>query len=192
MIIKVVKSEDYKNKLLRIKRLPQFMDKFIMGYTKKNILEIKKLFHDGIKDDTFGLEDLAESTIKRKTSQGFSQPDTPLYGKGDEDKERSYVNMLNVRKLKNGWKLYPSWKKHWTYKIQLRELLYIHEHGAKIIRGDKIIQIKPRPAFLLAYRRWLSQSKQGTKSKELKKALIKYINEADRKLMKRFEDFNNR
>jgi len=192
MTIKIIQSNDYKNKKSRIKKLPQFMDKLIRGYTKRDLIEIRDIFHDGIKDDTLRLERLSELTKKRKQSQGFASPSTPLYGKGDESKDRSYMNMLNIEKTTGGWKLVPSRRKHWSGRITLKELFTIHEHGAKIVQGDKIIQIKPRPALLLAYRRWLIRQRKGEKSKELRKALTDYIDKGNRSLMKIIEDYDNR
>ena len=67
----------------------------ISGGLKKDIDEINRLFRKGISDDTFGLERLSETTIEYKSKMGFKKPDTPLYAKGKDDKERSYTK-LNI------------------------------------------------------------------------------------------------
>ena len=192
MTIKVKYSSAYEAKRKRIQRLPQFIPGMVEGHIKRDLLEIRDMFHDGIKDDTFGLERLAESTKSRKSSKGYPRPSAPLHGKGDMELNRSYMNMLIMRRTSKGWKLLPSTKRHWSGKITLRELFVIHEHGAKIKRGNTIIQLKPRPAFLLAYRRWMIKRRQADKALEVRKALTKFVVSGDKALIKRIEDFKNR
>lgn len=191
-MIKVEFSNSYKAKKLRIKKLPKMMDGFVEGYVKRDLIEIKKLFHDGIKDDTFNLERLKEATKSGKRAQGMPKPSAPLYGKGDLENDRSYMNMLNIRKLKDSWKLVPSKRLHWSTKIPLDILFKIHENGAKIVKGDKIIQIPPRPALLLAYRRWSIKRRQQDKGKEVRRAITAYINEGRSKILDIIKRFKNK
>ena len=192
MTIGVKFSDSYKAKKLRIKKIPKMKKDLIEGLVKRDLIEIRKYFHDGIKDDTFRLERLADLTKDNKKSQGFPKPSAPLYGKGDESKDRSYMNMLVIQKAgKGAWKLIPSTKKHWSGKITLRHLHAIHEHGCKIVRGETIIQIKPRPALLLAYRRWLIKRRQADKSKEVRKALTQFVNKGNEKLLNKIKKFKD-
>jgi len=191
MSIKVVFSNTYTAKKKRIKRLPKLITNAVAGATKRDILEIKKIFHDGIKGRSLRLDALATVTIDSKKDKGMKAPKTPLYGKGDGAKDRSYMNMLNIRKLKNGWTLRPSTRKHWSGKITLKHLFMIHEHGAKIMRGEKMIQIPPRPALLMSFRKWANIKKRSKKetANEVKAALVALIQNADVSKMKILENF---
>lgn len=190
MTVKVKFSGSYQAKQKRIKALPVLMEKAVSGLTKKDLLGIKKDFHDGIKNNTLRLEKLAEITIESKRKKGFSKPTAPLYGKGDDAQERSYMNMLNISKRGNSWVLYPSNRMHWSGKIKLSDLFKIHEYGAvvKQKRGDKniLIRIPPRPALLLSYRRYLIRKRRDRReqSKEVRQAMTDYINNASDKKLK--------
>lgn len=189
--VKVTFSDSYQAKMKRIKRLPQFMGRAVSGYTKRDILAINKIFHDGILNNTLRLDKLAEITIDSKRRQGFSRPSSPLYGKGDDAENRSYANMLNITKRGDAWTLRPSTRMHWSGKIKLSDLFKIHEYGALIRKTKKngessLIRIPPRPALLISYRRFLIQKRQNKKeqSKEVKKAMTEYINTASEKKLR--------
>jgi hypothetical protein len=84
---------------------------------------------------------------------------------------------------------------HWSGKIKLSDLFAIHEYGA-VIKQKKgedsvLIRIPPRPALLLSYRKHLSKKKSDKreKSKEVKKAITNYINNANNKKLKEFGKF---
>ena len=199
MTVKVKYSDKYQAKMKRIKRLPILMEKAVSGLTKKDLDGIRKIFHDGIKGNTLRLEKLAEITISSKIRQGFSKPNFPLYGKGDDAENRSYANMLNISKRGNSWVLYPSKKMHWSGKIKLSDLFTIHEYGAVIKKkngeeGDTLIRVPPRPALLLSYRKYLANKKKNKKeqSKEVKKAMTQYINYANEKKLKDFGKYVDR
>lgn len=187
MSVEVIYSDNYKAKMARIRRLSYLVNDIVYGYTKRDIIQIKKNFHDGIKNNTLGLDRLAETTINSKRNKGYQKPTAPLYGKGDREKDRSYSNMLVIRKHKNGWKLEPSRKLHWSRALKLSDLFKIHEHGCTIRqqRGDKsiLIKIPPRPALLLSYRRYLIQKRRNKKeqSKEVKRAMTEFINTGNKK-----------
>lgn len=199
MATKIKYSNTYSAKYNRIKRLPKVMPNAVSGLTKRDLIAIKKIFHDGIKDNTLGLESLADMTIQSKTSQGFKSPDTPLYGKGDSSKDRSYMNMLEIKQVKGGWKLQPSNKQHWSKKLKLKDLFMIHEHGATIKRksqdgGSTLIKIPPRPALLLSYRQYLSERAKDKKeiSRTVKSAIKEYINESYSKELDILIDYNKK
>jgi hypothetical protein len=169
-------SSDYKAKMRRIKRLPDIAVNAMFGALKKDALGLIKIFHDGIKNNDLGLEELSPFTVSKKKFQGMSKPKSPLYGRGDEKLDRSYSNMLRMRKLKNGWKVYPSWAKHHESKLQLRQLFKIHEMGATFKRGETTVRIPPRPAFLLSYRKWMAKKKDDETGKQVRKAITEYVN----------------
>lgn len=193
MSVQVKYSSSFKAKKLRIKKLPKMMPDMVQGLVKRDLIEIKQIFHDGIIKNTFNLEKLSEITIQSKARKGYSRPTAPLYGKGDAERERSYANMLMIVRGAGGtWKLVPSNRKHWSKKLTLKQLFIIHEHGAKIKVGDKIIQIPPRPALMLAYRRWLIRRRRADKAKEVRKAMTEFINTGNKSLIKNITDFKNR
>lgn len=175
-------SNTYEAKKKRIQRLPEFTNDIMFGVIKKNAVMLIEEFKKGIRKNDFGLEPLKDKTVASKKRQGLKKPNNPLYGKGDERQKDSYMNMLRIRKLKRGWKVYPSWGKHWNSDLKLRDLFTVHEFGTKIVlKNGTIIQIPPRPAFLLAYRRMMSKRYSDKKetSKEVKNAMKDFINKAD-------------
>lgn len=181
-MIKFEYSNSYQAKYNRIKRLPEFLGNAVKGAIKKDMIGIIKTFHDGIKNDEFGLKRLLQATINQKERKGFTQTDTPLYGKGDEEELRSYCNMLRIRELKNGYKIYPSQAYHWSKRVKLIALFYVHEFGMKIVTNTgSIIQIPPRPAFRKAYEKYLSEKSKEAKEKSLsvKMAIAMFINQSN-------------
>lgn len=146
--MKVKFSNTYAAKRKRIARLPVLVNDAMQGQIKGHAEKFIKIFHDGIKKDDLGLRQLEAITIASK--QKYSQPETPLYAAGD-DQKNSYANMLRLRKLKNGWKVYPSKARHWKSGIPLDKMLIIHENGATIKTPNGLIVIPPRPALHNAY-----------------------------------------
>jgi len=195
MTVKVKFSDKYHAKRKRISSLPKLMERAVSGLTKKDLIGINKIFHDGIKNNTLRLEKLAEITINSKRKKGFSKPTVPLYGKGDDAEKRSYANMMNITKQGDSWVLKPSTRMHWSGKIKLSDLFKIHEYGAIVrqTRGETevLIRIPPRPALLLSYRRYLINKRKDKKeqSREVRQAMTDYINNASDKKLKGFGKF---
>jgi hypothetical protein len=171
-------SNTYRAKIARIKKIPVMAEKSIKTIRKRDANQLLKAFHDGIKNDELGLERLKPETVERKARQGQPSPSTPLYGLGDIEGNRSLMNSLMVRELKNGYKVYFSKRKHHTADLTLEHLWAIHEHGCKITRGETIIVIPPRPAFKMTYSKFLNKLKtqKRERSKHVKKALTEFIN----------------
>jgi hypothetical protein len=178
-------SDSYRAKMARIKRLPVYYDQAMMGRRKKDGLNLIDIFHTGIKDNLFGLDALAKLTIKAKQRKGYERPTSPLYGKGDKEIKKSYSNMLRLRRLKKGWKIFASSAMHWSGNIKLRDLLTVHEEGRTIKRttknGEILIRIPPRPAFWRSYRKLMDkiQTDRKEQSKEVKAAVNEYINKGE-------------
>ena len=198
MSVQVKYSKNYWAVRKRIQRLPKAFPDYLKAVVKKDIIEINKLFHDGIKFDRLGLEELKENTIYNKMSKNYSKPKSPLYGAGDDETPKSYSSMMNIIKLKNAWKLVPSRRKHHSGNLSLKQLFEIHENGATIKRetkkGVRFIKIPPRPALLFAYQKWLGQKRKSKKepSKEVKKALLEYIKTGQQKHLEILEKFQEK
>lgn len=193
MTAKVKFSDKYWAKIKRIQRLPKLYENYAEGVIKKDMIGLADAFHDGIKDDSFGLEPLAESTKKQKSRMGYAQPDTPLYGKGDQEPKKSYANMMRIRKVKGGWKLFPSWGKHHKANLTLRHLLAIHEKGITINNGKALIRIPPRPAFYMAKRKFAVDKLKNKRerSKEVKQAIKEFLINGNDTRFKKYDEFKN-
>lgn len=152
-------STTYDAKRMRVARLPKLVERVAKSGTKKQAIALIEAFQSGIRTNSFKLVPLKPETVEKKAKQGMSKPRVPLYGRGDEVEKKSYINMLRIRKLKKGWKVYASWAKHHTSNLQLRALLQVHEEGCiiKQMRGNTmvLIRIPPRPALAKALRRVL-------------------------------------
>ena len=164
-------------------------EKIIMAQRKTDADGLVREFHNGIKNDTLGLTRLKPETVEQKKKQGKPKPSVPLYGLGDLAGDRSLSNALMIRKLKSGYKVSFSNRKHHSAGMKLSELWLIHENGAKIIKGDKIIQIPPRHPFKKAYQSYLSKMKKNKKetSRHVKRALTEYINTGKTTMLKKLE-----
>lgn len=145
-MIKTANGKQFNKFLKKLDKIPAFADTVARSGLKKMANSIVREFKTGIENNSLNLDALKQRTIETKRKQGFKKPSTPLYGKGGRNK-RSYKNMMNIRKTKSGYTIYPSTRKHWDGDITLRRLFLIHEYGATIKRGDKLIRIPPRPAF---------------------------------------------
>lgn len=176
-MLKIKFSKKWWAKKKRIQNLPSLSTQLIFAVLKKDALTMVKNYKQGIKTGSFGLEKLEDGTIVRKRRLGYSQPGTPLYGKGEEIDDKTYINMLRIKKLKNGWKVHPSWAKHHTSGLKLRDLFIVHEYGTLITRGDTLIRIPPRPAFLKAYQKTLKDRRIKENTKDVKAAMTGHVND---------------
>lgn len=163
----------------RLKKLPALMNGLIKAKLKRDATTLVKIFHDGIKQKTLGLQKLAEATIEAKRRKGMEQPETPLYGKGDRDPKKSYMNMLRIRETKNAYIVRPSIAMHYSGKIKLRDLFRVHEYGSIIAMGHgvgaRMVRIPPRPAFLNSYQIWGKKRIKEETSKTVKKAIERFM-----------------
>lgn len=198
-------SNRFANIERRVEKIPLFADNIFFSITKGRAVDFIKEFRRNIKGDKLATVPLIEPSIMQKIEKGYSKPDIPLYGAG-EDEPSSYINMFFLQKLKNGWKARPRWAKHHTAQLQLRHLLNIHEFGVTIVvtprmrnflhyigihlRADTTaIRIPPRPVAFLSYRNVLNKMKTKDNSQRVKRALNRFIQDGtDNLLQKIFEN----
>lgn len=180
-------SNSYEAKKKRIQRLPKLVNEAADTFSKKDAVAIIDTFQIGIRENSFSLVPLADSTKRRKMSQGMPMPSNPLYGLGDDEKN-SYINVFKIRKLKKGYRIYPRWAKHHDSSLSLRSLFEIHEEGRLItMPSGTIIRIPPRPAFTLAFRKHLSEKAKQETSQKVSNAMMKYVNKNS---MKEFKEIS--
>ena len=149
----------------RVARLPKLVEAAASAQVKRDGLRLIEFFQTGIREGTFDLVPLEDSTIVGKRLQGYTKPETPLYGAGD-DEEMSYINMLRIKKVGTRRRLvFASTDKHHKSRLNLRSLLEVHEQGMVISQTrtnestgkstEVLIRIPPRPAFSLAFKQVL-------------------------------------
>lgn len=189
MTVQAKFSNSFQAKVARIARLPQMMEDTMMGHLKGSATGVIEEFQDGIRMNNMGLQKLQDATIKGKLRKGYDKPETPLYGLGDKS-EKSYINMLRIRKIKNGYKVYPSKAKHHSSGLALNDLFKVHEYGCTInMKNGTTVRIPPRPAFFKAYERQMTKMRKDKKetSTKVKKAITEFINTAKRDLLYEIE-----
>jgi len=189
MTVKAEFSSSYKAKMARIKRLPELAESVMMGKLKRDATNLIEEFQKGIKQNNFGLQKLQKATIDGKLKMKYDKPETPLYGLGDRS-EKSYINMMRIRKIKNGYKVYPSWAKHHKSQLALRDLFIVHEYGTTIsMPNGSIVRIPPRPAMFKAYQRMMIKQRRDKRetSQEVKTAMTEYINTGKKILIDKIE-----
>jgi hypothetical protein len=177
-------------KLRRMDRLPVMAERIAMGKFKTYAKWLVKAFQDGISNDKLNLERLKTETIIAKARKGLPQPATPLYGKGKSVKN-SFVNMLIIREIENGYLVAPKLTKHHKAKLTLDQLHKIHEYGCTIAtKNGGLIRIPPRPALRLAWEETKREIKKDTPvlARKIEKALTIFINTANTGLVKEFEN----
>jgi len=185
-------NNSYRAKKRRIQELPTMMNNIMYGLRKKDAALLISYFHSGIKNEKFSLLRLHPFTVERKEGFGYKLPETPLYGKGDDAKLKAYVNMLRMRKIHNGWKVFGSLGRHHKSNLTLRHLLNIHEAGITIkvtakmrkflhraglhLKADTtVIRIPPRPAFKMACDKIERTIKNRNDAAKIKKEIATYI-----------------
>jgi len=189
MTVKAKFSNSFNNKKNRMKRLPLIVDDSMMGQLKYTATMIIEEFQKGIRANNMGLKKLQQATEDGKSRKGYSKPDTPLYGLGDRS-DRSYINMMRIKKLKNGYKVYPSRAKHHTSKLKLKDLFIVHEYGCTItMKNGTVVRIPPRPAFHKAYERVINKMKRDKRetSRTVKRAMTEYINNGKKELLEKIK-----
>jgi hypothetical protein len=182
-------SDSYRAKIARIKRLPKISEDIMMSKLKRDTTNLIEEFQKGVRLNNFGLRKLQKVTVDGKFKLKYDKPDTPLYGLGDRE-DKSYINMFRIRKIKNGYKIYPSWAKHHKSKLSLRSLFLVHEYGCTIsMPNGAVVRIPPRPALFKAYEILMNKKRRDKRetSKEVKTAMTEYINTGKKLLIDKIE-----
>jgi DNA-binding cell septation regulator SpoVG len=183
-------SLSFKAKQARIARLPKLVEDTLHSATKGHAVELIQEFQKGLRNNSFGLTPLKEATIEGKIRNGYSKPDNPLYGLGDRS-DKSYVNMMRIRKLKNGYRVQPSKGKHHKSGLALRDLFVVHEYGCTIVtKTGVLIRIPPRPAMFKAYERMMHNMQRDKRetSRNVKKAIGQYISTGKENLFQKMKE----
>ena len=208
MSVKVKFSTHYRAVQSRLRRLPKIVDETLDTFAKRDCARVIKEYQKGIKQDLFPTERLNEKTVEIKAGKGYQQPATPLYGKG-EDEKNSLYNALAIRKIKNGYRLYVRWAKHHESNLTLRDLLNIHQRGALIVITDKmraflhwlgihlradtyVIRIPPRPVLDMAILKVLEKRRREEPTRKIKQAMSEFIKTGRDNLFKKYREFNER
>lgn len=176
----------------RLKALPKYLEKSVDSLTYNEGEEFIKEYQEGLKKDNFGLKRLHPVSKAMKRLKGYSQPNTPLYGAGETEKN-SYINALRLRRIKNGYRVFISPAKHHDSELPLKALFDIHENGCLIKVTEKMraflpligihlrnetefIRIPPRPTRKKAFIRYLEKRlKNDSTVKKTQKAIKDYI-----------------
>lgn len=196
-MVKAKFSKNYWAVQGRIKRLPKLMLDRLEGYAKRDAVGVIDEFQRGLEERSLRLKPLEPSTVQRKAAVGLEHPDHPLWGFGLSE-SRSYVNMMEVKKVGKAYVVRPKNRFHHgkrkpgdsgERKIRLRDLFDVHEYGATIIGAfghmGQIVRIPARPAFRYAYRRYMADKAKRDPAKEVKAAIVRYVNTGDRKALER-------
>ncbi len=194
-MVKVRFSQNYWAKRKRIQRLPKLLAGIADTTTKKDAIGLIRVFREGIKNNSFRLKSLQPATVARKRSRGLPKPKTPLYAFGELE-DKSYINMMRIRRLKKGYRVAQSWAKHHESELKLKDLFIVHEYGTVIIKKDgTVIRIPPRPAFSYAFRRYMAQRKKADETMEVRRAITRFVQTGKqdlmRKIMERSADFDD-
>lgn len=181
-------SDSYEAKRSRVRRLPQLLMHELEAQALKDAEELVSLFKQGIRRHEYPLKALKPETIERKTRAGYASPSTPLFG--TSRRKNRYNNMLEIVKIGRRWIVRPRKEKHWHASIGLDVMFDVHEYGAtingKARDGSTVrIRIPPRPAFRLAYNRFLRERLQKDPSAQMQKKVIEYINRGNWRAQKR-------
>jgi hypothetical protein len=190
MTVKVKFSNEYEARLKRIARLPQMVEDNVVSHLKGIANDVIDTFQKGIRYNNLGLEKLKEATIQGKLRKSYPKPETPLYGLGDRE-DKSYINMMRIRKLKNGYKIYQSKAKHHKSSLTLEQLFRVHEYGCTITtKAGVMIRIPPRPALHRAYERVMLRMKADKRetSRTVKRAMTEYINSSKQDLFNKMKE----
>jgi hypothetical protein len=190
-MVRITYSNKYNTVKKRLKYVETHIIDFLQAHAMNYCLRFLKIWENGIKKNDLGLIPLKEETIKAKANMSFlkgrgkgkakaeipyKKPGTPLYGAGLDIDKKTYINMLRIFIKKDRYKIAPSWAKHHKSDLKLKDLFDIHEKGRTIIKPDgSAIRIPPRPAFFIAYRRFLAEKRQANAPKKFQNELNKFI-----------------
>lgn len=126
----IIFTKQFFDKFKKFFGLPEKVKKLLTDESKKTADLLIKNFRDGVQNDKLSLARLKPGTLKTKRRQKMPFPNRPLVGKGIKEKN-SYANMMERKKIKNGWRISPKQKLHYSKKITLRKLFLAHENALR-------------------------------------------------------------
>ncbi len=171
----------------RISRLPRLVIALMEARAKKDAVGFERTFREGIQGNLLRLKPLKPATVAAKERQGFSWPEYPLVGEGADD-ERSYSNMMQIKKLNDRWVVKPRAGMHHGGTISLKDLFDVHEYGATIVNGfgkGILIRIPPRSAARQAFRGYMRQRVAKDPSSKVRAAIARFVQEGDAATLER-------
>lgn len=175
MSVTVTTNAAYRGMMKRISNLPQYSVNVVEAGAKKHAINVIKEFQNGIKNNTLGLDKLADLTVSRKKSAGMTKPQNPLYGEG-MNKDNTYYYALRIKAVKQGRvQVVGRQAKHWKADLTLAHLLAIHEYGVTIItKTGQAIIVPPRPALKNAFEKVMKKLAKG-EVPAMRKAIASYV-----------------
>jgi hypothetical protein len=152
-----------------IKRFRNNVDRVSSIASKKFLEALRLQIVEGLLKSNLVSPPLKQKTIDSKIRKGMPRPKTPLLGW--YLRVNSMVNGLQIKKIGKKFTLEPTGVHHSKKKQIL--LWMVHEYGAVIQKGDKLIKIPPRKPFKKGYQRFLNSAKK----QEITENMLKYIGE---------------
>jgi len=180
-------NQSWHNKRKRINRLPKYAIGIVDLNTKGKAYDFIKLWQSNIRANALGVRRLKAKTVKAKQRLGYTRPDVPLYGLGDDD-PHTFINMMRVFKIKDGYRVAPGRKRHHKSKLTLKELFNVHEYGCTISNGfgkGIRIRIPARSTFFLTYADYLSEISRRRSDRAVRKAIKDYLERGREDLSRR-------
>jgi hypothetical protein len=120
----------FKNRFKEFGKLKGKITGLFKDELKKESEQLTLDFREAILKDNIGLARLKPKTIDRKKRLKLSNPKKPLYGKG-EASNKSYANMMSVKKITNGYIITPKSGQHHSKKVTLKKLFVYHEDAQR-------------------------------------------------------------
>lgn len=161
----------------RYEKLKTIAKEYSKDMARGEAYELVSEYKFGLRDGSLRLRRLAARTIMAKRRMGFTQPDSPLYGKGLEG-NRTLAKAFKVYKTGNSFTVKPSKQKHHSADLTLEQLHEIHENGCTIKNGfgrGIMIRIPARPAFKNARMNVTRRKTSERRQEGFEKAFLEYL-----------------
>jgi len=170
-------TKELAEKKRRVATLPRYMEGAMYSTAKGRAKDFIKYWQRNIRTDALSVRRLKAKTVKMKAKRGYRKPSVPLYGLGDRD-PHTYINMMRLYAMKNGYKVAPGRKTHHKSELKLKDLFIVHEYGCTIQNGfgrGIHIRIPARPTFFLSYESFLIKEAKKKKNRMVMNAARQYI-----------------
>jgi len=173
MAFKIKFNPSFFVKVNRIGELPKIANKIADAATKKDANGVIEEYKAGLRNETFGLQPLTESSQKAKSAKGYTGG--PLVGAGESEKN-SYINAWYVLKIDKGYEVALKKEKHHSSGLPLNILFQIHENGIRIKTANGgIITIPPRKTQQKAIKAWLAKRDRAGVISKVKDIIIQFL-----------------